>query len=106
DPTPSVIPDAAVQAHVAPDAAPPPPAIDAAVATVTFRVVTVPPGAELFREGEDIGPAPQAVLFVKENKDIKITAQLAGYEDAIFTLNPVERTNPDLKLTLKKLPPN
>jgi serine/threonine-protein kinase len=76
-----------------------PPAIDAgpaepAVETIKFRIITVPPNAEVYRESEFVGKSPTSPLsFVKNNKEVKITAQLPGYDDATLTLNPLERTD-------------
>jgi hypothetical protein len=86
-----------------------PAAIDAgpaelSVETIQFRIVTVPPNAEVYRESEFVGTSPTKPLsFVKNNKEVKITAQLPGYDDATLTINPLERTaGSDVMLKLNK----
>jgi eukaryotic-like serine/threonine-protein kinase len=85
---------------VAIDAGPTEPAVE----TITFRIVTVPPNAEVYRESEFLGTSPTKPLsFVKNNKEVKITAQLPGYDDATLTINPLERTEgSDVMLKLNK----
>ncbi|HEY5920262.1 MAG TPA: serine/threonine-protein kinase [Kofleriaceae bacterium] len=74
-----------------------------AVAKIKLRIVTDPPNAMIYRESEKIGRAPQNILFVKNNKEVKITAQIEGYDDATLMINPEERTDgQELHLTLKK----
>jgi serine/threonine-protein kinase len=74
-----------------------------AVAKIKLRIATDPPNAMIYRESEKIGRAPQELLFVKNNKEVKITAQLDGYDDATLMINPEERTDgQQLNLTLKK----
>ncbi len=87
----------------------PPPAIDAApaepaVETIKLRIVTTPKGAEVYRESEYLGTSPtEPIAFVKNNKEVKITAQAPGYDDATLTINPLERTDgDDIKLKLNK----
>jgi serine/threonine-protein kinase len=95
------IADAGVAAVPPPiDAAPPEPPVE----TIKFRIVTVPPHAEVYRESEYLGTSPTSPLsFVKNNKEVKITAQLPGYDDATLTINPLERTDgSDVKLKLIK----
>jgi serine/threonine-protein kinase len=73
------------------------------VAKINLRVVTDPPHAMIYRESERIGRAPQQLVFVKNNKEVKVTAQLDGYDDATIMINPEERTDgQELNLTLKK----
>jgi serine/threonine-protein kinase len=74
-----------------------------AVAKIKLRIVTDPPNAVIYRESERIGKAPTELLFVKSDKEVKITAQLDGYDDATLMINPEERTDgADVTLTLKK----
>ena len=74
-----------------------------AIETIKVRIVTDPPGAEVYRESELIGKAPTVIPFVKNNKEVTITAQLPGYDDAKIVVNPLERIDgQDLKLKLKK----
>jgi hypothetical protein len=91
--------DAGVAAIAAPDGGMEQPAVE----TIKLRIVTDPPGAEVYRESELIGNAPTEIPFVKNNKEVTITAQLAGYDDAKIVVNPLERQNgQELKLKLKK----
>jgi len=86
----------------------PPPVVDAgvvepAVETIKLRIVTDPPGAEVYRESELIGNAPTEIPFVQNNKEVTITAQLPGYDDAKIVVNPLERSDgQELRLRLKK----
>jgi eukaryotic-like serine/threonine-protein kinase len=82
------------------DAGPTEPSVE----TITLRIVTVPPNAEVYRESEFLGKSPTKPLsFVKNNKEVKITAQLPGYDDATLTVNPLERTaGSDIMLKLNK----
>jgi eukaryotic-like serine/threonine-protein kinase len=78
--------------------------VEPAVETISFRIVTVPPGAEVYRESEPLGSSPtEPITFVRETKLVKITAQLPGYDDAEFTINPYERKDgQELRLKLNK----
>jgi serine/threonine protein kinase len=74
-----------------------------AIETIKLRIVTDPPGAEVYRESELIGNAPTEIPFVKNNKEVTITAQLPGYDDAKIVVNPLERIDgQELRLKLKK----
>jgi eukaryotic-like serine/threonine-protein kinase len=91
--------DVATVAPVAIDAGLAEPAIE----TINLRIVTDPPGAEVYRESELIGNAPTEIPFVKNNKEVTITAQLPGYDDAKIVVNPLERRDgQELRLKLKK----
>jgi serine/threonine-protein kinase len=91
--------DAGVATVAVADAAVPAPAVE----TIKLRIVTDPPGAEVYRESELIGNAPTEIPFVKNNKEVTITAQLPGYDDAKIVVNPLERADgQELKLKLKK----
>jgi hypothetical protein len=74
------------------------------VETIKLRVITDPPGADVYREDEYIGKAPtEPIPFAKTNKEVKITAQYAGYDDATVTINPLEREDgSEVSLKLKK----
>ncbi|MFT3695128.1 MAG: serine/threonine-protein kinase [Kofleriaceae bacterium] len=96
--------DAAVQGTV-----PPPITVDAfvepEVEKISITIVTEPPGAEVFRESEDMGPSPVTLPLVKTNKEVHITVQKDGFLDGTTTINPEERgDNSTLKIPLKKLP--
>jgi len=87
----------------------PPPAIDAGAAEpelkmIKLQIITDPPKAEVFREDEPLGPSPiKDVAFVLSNKEVKITAQLPGYDDAVVTINPLERSDGrPIQIKLKK----
>src|SRR5690606_28172033 len=61
--------DAGVTAVAPPvDAAPAVPAVE----TIKLRIVTTPPGAEIYRESELVGNAPAEISFVKNNKEVMI----------------------------------
>jgi serine/threonine protein kinase len=86
------------------DAAAPPP--DAA-ATITLHVETAPPGARIFRDGEDMCTAPCAIEVVDRDRDVEVRATLDGYDDASAKINPLEHHNDTKKpihITLKKTP--
>jgi eukaryotic-like serine/threonine-protein kinase len=102
EPQAAVVIDAGVATVSPPDAAAE--AVEPVVATIKYTIVSDPPGAELFRESEPIGKSPVEVALVKnKNKEVKFTAQLAGYDEGVVTVNPVER--PDggpVKIVCKK----
>jgi serine/threonine-protein kinase len=91
----------------------PPPPADAAVAVapppvdayvdptkrMSIRVETEPKGATILRESEVLGVSPVEFTIVKKTKDIKITAQLAGYVDGVATFDPEDE--PDDQKTIK-----
>ncbi len=82
--------DAGVATGPTPDVVP----VEPVVETISLRIVTSPPGADVYRESEFLGKSPtQPLSFVKNNKDVKITAQLPGHDDATLTINPLERKN-------------
>jgi serine/threonine-protein kinase len=73
------------------------------VETIKLRIVSDPPGAEVYRESELIGNAPTEIAFVKNNKEVTVTAQLPGFDDAKIVINPLERKDGQvLRLKLKK----
>ncbi len=97
---PPARPDAGL---VEPDAAP----VEPPVATIKLQIVTTPPGAMVYRESELVGKSPVSIELVNSNKNVHITAQLDGYNDATSDINPVERTDgATIKLRLTKLPKN
>jgi tRNA A-37 threonylcarbamoyl transferase component Bud32 len=72
---------------------------------ITLHIDTVPAGAELERESQTLGIAPQPVIFVLRDKEVEVTAHLDGYLDANESVNPVEHADGDtIVLKLKKLP--
>ena len=73
-----------------------------AVETIKLRIVTDPPNAQLFRDSEPLGASPVDLELVKTNKEVKITAQLDGYDDATTLVNPYERKSGEIKLKMKK----
>ena len=82
--------------------------VDAGVAEPVVEKIKLtfasdPPGATIFRESEEVGKAPQALDFVKNNKEVTVQAQLPGMEGQI-TINPLERTDgKTITIKLKKL---
>jgi hypothetical protein len=74
----------AIDAQLAPD-----------VQFVEMRIETNPRGATILMEGvEQTGVhgekvAPMTIKVVKKEKDIAFTAQLDGYEEKVFSANPV-----------------
>jgi tRNA A-37 threonylcarbamoyl transferase component Bud32 len=75
-----------------------------AVETIKLKIVTDPPGADVYREDEFLGKSPTPpIAFAKNNKYVKITAQHAGFDDATVSINPLERTDGSaVSLKLKK----
>jgi serine/threonine protein kinase len=63
------------------------------IKTVTFTITSDPPNAEIYRDSERVGIAPVDVPFVLKDKEIVITAQLAGYDEATTSVNPIERAS-------------
>ncbi|MGE5185748.1 MAG: protein kinase domain-containing protein [Acidobacteriota bacterium] len=73
------------------------------VKTVELDIETEPAGASVYKEDEAYGKAPVKIPFVLRNKDIAVRAQLAGYDDAVITLNPLEHVkDKTIRLVLKK----
>jgi predicted Ser/Thr protein kinase len=102
---PPVLVDAAVLAPpVVIDAAP----VEPATKTIKLHVVTDPPGGMVYKESEELGPAPYDFVLVRKDKDIKISATLAGGYYGEVTINPVEESGDTKKIVLhleKKKPP-
>ena len=74
-------------------------------AMITLHIVTDPPGAAIERDSSPAGNAPHDLQLVKRDKEVEITAQLDGYADATYALNPMEHADGEtIKLKLKKLP--
>ncbi len=97
---PAVLHDAGVAT-----VAPPPDAgeMAPAVETIKLTIISDPPGAEIYRESELVGTSPQLIEFVKNNKEVNVTAQLPGMEGTT-SINPMERKDgADVKIKLKKL---
>jgi eukaryotic-like serine/threonine-protein kinase len=85
------------------DAAPP---IDS-IGTITLHIETEPRGAQIFRESELVGLSPHDLVLVNNNKEVKISAQLDGYEIGELEINPLERKDGQtIPMKLKKLPKN
>jgi serine/threonine-protein kinase len=82
--------DAATGAALVPDAfvalAPLP---DAAPETVTIWIDTKPTGAEIYWGSRDIGTSPTSFEAPVGNDKIELEAQLDGYDEAPFTINPL-----------------
>jgi len=102
-PTPAPLPVVAVQRDAAapPDAPP-------AIKKITLHVTSTPPGATIFKESEEKGRAPVDLDLVVKDKEVRISAQLDGWEDATAVVNPEEYKDGDtipLRFTKKKLAP-
>ena len=98
--------DASVAVVVTPDAAP----IEPAIKKIKLRIESDPPNAAIFKESEPIGNAPADLELVLKDKEVRITAQLAGYDDGSLMINPEEyRDGQSIPIKLKKpvkgLPP-
>jgi hypothetical protein len=66
-------------------------AIDAAeVEMIEYKFESTPPGATVFLDGLEKGVTPFSYRVVKKEKDVKITAQLAGYKEYDGSFNPIE----------------
>jgi tRNA A-37 threonylcarbamoyl transferase component Bud32 len=75
---------------------------------VTLRIVTVPPGATIIKDGVPQGDVtPATVDVVDKEKDVRFVLQLDGYNEHAFSVNPKERLPKDNKFTftLKKPAP-
>jgi serine/threonine protein kinase len=94
--------DAGAQAARPEGSASPPTTPPPVVETIKLHIITTPPNAIVWRDSEQVGPSPTDIELVKTNKDVKITAQLDGYDDATTIVNPFERTSGDIKLKLNK----
>ncbi|MGE0546560.1 MAG: serine/threonine protein kinase [Kofleriaceae bacterium] len=79
--TPAVPKDAAVVVDV-------PPVPETEVIEVTIE--SQPPGATVFLDGTERGVTPFTAKVVKKNKEVSGVGQLANYNDAVFTFNPLE----------------
>jgi serine/threonine-protein kinase len=58
--------------------------------TVEIFIETNPPGAAILQGDKVLGYSPMTYRFLRENKVVALTAQMAGYEIACFTVNPAE----------------
>ncbi len=56
----------------------------------------------IYRDEEQIGPSPQELPLIQRDRLVKITATLDGYNNAITTINPLERSDGQ-KIPLKLL---
>jgi len=63
------------------------------VEKIKLTITSDPPGAEIYRESEDVGKAPIALEFVKNNKEVNVYAQLPNGMEGGTTINPLEREN-------------
>jgi hypothetical protein len=95
--TPPILVDAAGLAPAVVIDAPPEPELK----KLKIHVVTEPPGGDVSKESEELGIAPQDVVLVKKDKDIKISATLAGGYYGEVTINPVEESGDTKTLTLR-----
>ncbi|MCE9573401.1 MAG: protein kinase [Deltaproteobacteria bacterium] len=76
-----------------PDAAPPPAPPDAApppaVEVVKIPIDSKPTGATIYEGGREIGKTPTTYDAPLGNDKVSLIAELAGYDDATFTVNPI-----------------
>lgn len=81
-----------------PDAPPAPPR------TVEYRLESVPPGAHFWEGGRDLGQAPTVYRAVRDKDErIRLVAELPGYNDTEFFLNPaVDLAEKPIVVTLEK----
>ena len=90
------------------DAAPAAPPVDAVPEAdgIVVKIETIPPGAEILNldDGNDYGPAPCEASFVVHDRNVKLVAQLEGYDDHSFVVNPfAQKTKNDpVKIKLTK----
>jgi hypothetical protein len=92
--------DAAPAQQVIPDAPPPPEA-----ETVTVHIDSIPTGASIVGEdGRVYDTTPCDIKLVVHDKDVKLMAQLGGYDDRHFTVNPIEQkgVSKAVKIKLEK----
>ncbi|MGE0867840.1 MAG: serine/threonine protein kinase [Kofleriaceae bacterium] len=95
--TPTLPKDATVQVEA-------PPAVPKAE-VIEVRFESQPPGAIVFLDGTERGVTPFTAKVVKTNKEVSGVGQLASYNDAIFTFNPLELpANKKVTFKLKRPP--
>ena len=90
-------PDAGMVAQV--DAAP------EVTEMIDLKIITVPPHAKIFQDNVEVlgKTTPMTLQVVKKNKEIAFSAQLDGYDELPFTVNPLERKEKGpIKVTLRK----
>ncbi len=99
---PVVVPADARLSEVPPP--PPPDAPPAPPRTVEYRLESVPPGAHFWEGGRDLGLAPTVYRAVRDKDErIRLVAELAGYNDTEFFLNPaVDLAEKPIVVTLEK----
>ena len=83
------------------DAAPLPPETK----RMKLRLETDPAGGTIFKESEELGPAPQDLQLVKRDKEVKFSATAPGGYYGEVTINPEEEQtdNKTIVLHLKKV---
>jgi len=70
-----------------------------------LKIITVPAGARIFQDNVEVlnKITPMTLQVVKKNKEIAFSAQLDGYDELPFTVNPLERKEKGpIKVTLRK----
>jgi hypothetical protein len=89
----------------APAPAPPAPAPPALPATVTVRVVTTPPGADVFLDGENEprGKTPLALTMPRSSQNLRLAVKLRGYEPQTSDVTPDSDSR--LQMTLSRMAP-
>lgn len=94
--------DAGVVA-VAPTDAPPPPPIEPAVEVVVVKLLSEPPGATIYQGGRILGTTPTEWRGTKNDDKADLIAELEGYDDSTFTIDPVTDANREVAVRLKKV---
>ncbi len=92
---PPVVADAGTEQAVIADAAP-------EAETVIVHIDSVPSGASVIGEdGREYGTTPCDIKLVVHDKDVKLIAQLAGYDDRPFSVNPIEQKGDSKPVKIK-----
>ena len=82
--------------------------VDAAVEVtemMDLTIVTVPAGAKIFQDNVEVlgKVTPMTLQVVRKNKEIAFSAQVDGFDELVFTVNPLERKEKGpIKVTLRK----
>lgn len=69
---------------------------------ISMQLVSTPPGAEVYRDGELLGATPLDIRFVKSDEPMVLAVRLDGYKDREVTLKPA--SDQHLEFTLVKAP--
>ena len=80
------------------DAAPAVPEVE----TARVRIVSRPPGVEIFAEGRSFGPTPTFWEGVKENRRIQLVGSKEGWDDRQIEINPIIDDGKEVPIVPKK----